>query len=163
MSFRLWSPPPIGQFGGPGRDLHAAARVRCGGKPLRRSSRSSPKAEGCSILCQASHGWTWLLSGCGFPVGVQVPLLLTLVEETNLNSSEDPRAGEDVAFVGFPEGQSTSLGMFPVLRSGQCCFPRSKSLRTTQFPDQWRCLPWGQRRARLSRSPSTGNLRSLGW
>ena len=53
------------------------------------------------------------------PVGVQVPLLFTLVEETNLNSNEDPRAGEDVAFVGFPEGQSTSLGMFPVLRSGK--------------------------------------------
>jgi hypothetical protein len=54
-----------------------------------------------------------------FPVGVQVPLLLTLLEEKNLNSNEDPRAGEEVAFVGFPEGQSTSLGMFPVLRSGK--------------------------------------------
>jgi hypothetical protein len=54
-----------------------------------------------------------------FPVGVQVPLLLTLLEEENLSSNADPRAGEEVAFVGFPEGQSTSLGMFPVLRSGK--------------------------------------------
>jgi Trypsin-like peptidase domain len=54
-----------------------------------------------------------------FPTGVQVPLLLTLLEEKNLDSDEDPRAGEEVAFVGFPEGQSTSLGMFPVLRSGK--------------------------------------------
>jgi hypothetical protein len=54
-----------------------------------------------------------------FPAGVQLPLLLTLLEEKNLNSDEDPRAGEEVAFVGFPEGQSTSLGMFPVLRSGK--------------------------------------------
>jgi hypothetical protein len=54
-----------------------------------------------------------------FPVGMQVPLLLTLLEEKNLDSGEDPRAGEEVAFVGFPEGQSTSLGMFPVLRSGK--------------------------------------------
>ena len=53
-----------------------------------------------------------------FPVGMQVPLLLTLLEEKNLDVGEDPRAGEEVAFVGFPEGQSTSLGMFPVLRSG---------------------------------------------
>jgi hypothetical protein len=54
-----------------------------------------------------------------FPVGVQVPLLLTLLEEKNLDSDEDLRAGEEVAFLGFPEGQSTSLGMFPVLRSGK--------------------------------------------
>jgi trypsin-like peptidase len=54
-----------------------------------------------------------------FPVGMQVPLLLTLLEEKNLDSEEDPRAGEEVGFVGFPEGQSTSLGMFPVLRSGK--------------------------------------------
>ena len=54
-----------------------------------------------------------------FPVGMQVPLLLTLLEEKNLESGQDPRAGEEVAFVGFPEGQSTSLGMFPVLRAGK--------------------------------------------
>jgi hypothetical protein len=28
------------------------------------------------------------------------------------------RVGEEVTFVGFPEGQGTSLGMFPVLRAG---------------------------------------------
>lgn len=54
-----------------------------------------------------------------FPAGLQAPLLLTLLEETNLEGKGDPRAGEDVAFVGFPEGQSTSLGMFPVLRAGK--------------------------------------------
>ena len=54
-----------------------------------------------------------------FPAGMQVPLLLTVVEEKNLESEADPRAGDDVAFVGFPEGQSTSLGMFPVLRAGR--------------------------------------------
>jgi hypothetical protein len=54
-----------------------------------------------------------------FPVGLQVPLLLTLLEEKNLESKGDPRAGDEVAFVGFPEGQSTSLGMFPVLRAGK--------------------------------------------
>ncbi|HEU4679316.1 MAG TPA: serine protease, partial [Terrimicrobiaceae bacterium] len=53
-----------------------------------------------------------------FPAGLQVPLLLTLLEEKNLQSEADSRAGDDVAFVGFPEGQSTSLGMFPVLRAG---------------------------------------------
>jgi hypothetical protein len=53
-----------------------------------------------------------------FPAGMQVPLLLTLLEEKNLESEGDPRAGDEVAFVGFPEGQSTSLGMFPVLRAG---------------------------------------------
>lgn len=53
------------------------------------------------------------------PTGVEAPLLLTLLEEKNFDSDEDPRAGEEVAFVGFPEGQSTSLGMFPVLRSGK--------------------------------------------
>ena len=84
-----------------------------------------------------------------FPTGVQLPLLLTLLEEKNLNSAEDPRAGEEVAFVGFPEGQSTSLDVSgPPL--GQGCFPRPKSLRTAQFPNQWRCLSWRQRRARLS-------------
>jgi hypothetical protein len=54
-----------------------------------------------------------------FPVDLQVPLLLTLLEEKNLEGTGNPRAGEDVAFVGFPEGQSTSLGMFPVLRAGK--------------------------------------------
>ena len=54
-----------------------------------------------------------------FPAGLQVPLLLTLLEEKNLESQGDPRAGDEVAFVGFPEGQSTSLGMFPVLRAGK--------------------------------------------
>ncbi len=54
-----------------------------------------------------------------FPAGMQVPLLLTLLEEKNLEGEADPRAGDDVAFVGFPEGQSTSLGMFPVLRAGR--------------------------------------------
>ena len=54
-----------------------------------------------------------------FPAGFQAPLLLTLLEEKNLESRGDPRAGEEVAFVGFPEGQSTSLGMFPVLRAGR--------------------------------------------
>jgi Trypsin-like peptidase domain len=53
------------------------------------------------------------------PVGIQLPLLLTLLEEKNLESNNDLRAGEEVAFVGFPEGQSTSLGMFPVLRAGK--------------------------------------------
>ncbi|HEY5743551.1 MAG TPA: serine protease [Terrimicrobiaceae bacterium] len=53
------------------------------------------------------------------PRGVQLPLLLTLLEEKYLESGSNPRAGEDVAFVGFPEGQSTSLGMFPVLRAGK--------------------------------------------
>lgn len=54
-----------------------------------------------------------------FPAGFHAPLLLTLLEERNLESGGDPRAGEEVAFVGFPEGQSTSLGMFPVLRAGR--------------------------------------------
>ena len=54
-----------------------------------------------------------------FPVGLKVPLLLTLLEEKNLEGTGNPRAGEDVAFVGFPEGQSTSIGMFPVLRAGK--------------------------------------------
>jgi hypothetical protein len=54
-----------------------------------------------------------------FPAGLRVPLLLTLLKEENLESKGDPRAGDEVAFVGFPEGQSTSLGMFPVLRAGK--------------------------------------------
>ena len=54
-----------------------------------------------------------------FPERMRVPLLLTLLEEKNLESRREPRAGEDVIFVGFPEGQGTSLGMFPVLRSGR--------------------------------------------
>ena len=54
-----------------------------------------------------------------FPAGLQGPLLLTLLEEKNLKGNGDPRAGDEVAFVGFPEGQSTSLGMFPVLRGGR--------------------------------------------
>jgi Trypsin-like peptidase domain len=54
-----------------------------------------------------------------FPKQLPVPLLLTLLEEKNLESQHGPRAGEEVAFVGFPEGQGTSLGMFPVLRTGK--------------------------------------------
>jgi hypothetical protein len=54
-----------------------------------------------------------------FPKQMPVPLLLTLLEEKNLESRSEPRAGEEVVFVGFPEGQGTSLGMFPVLRSGR--------------------------------------------
>jgi trypsin-like peptidase len=54
-----------------------------------------------------------------FPQRMPVPLLLTLLEEKNLESQAEPRAGEEVVFVGFPEGQGTSLGMFPVLRAGR--------------------------------------------
>jgi hypothetical protein len=54
-----------------------------------------------------------------FPSRMRVPLLLTLLEEKNLESRNEPRAGEEVVFVGFPEGQGTSLGMFPVLRAGR--------------------------------------------
>ncbi len=54
-----------------------------------------------------------------FPQSLPTPLLLTLLEEKNLESKEEPRAGEEVNFVGFPEGQGTSLGMFPVLRAGK--------------------------------------------
>ena len=54
-----------------------------------------------------------------FPEQLPVPLLLTLLEEKNLESRDEPHAGEEVAFVGFPEGQGTSLGMFPVLRAGK--------------------------------------------
>jgi hypothetical protein len=54
-----------------------------------------------------------------FPQSFPAPLLLTLLEEKNLESKDEPRAGEEVNFVGFPEGQGTSLGMFPVLRAGK--------------------------------------------
>jgi hypothetical protein len=54
-----------------------------------------------------------------FPRQLPVPLLLTLLEEKNLESRDAPHAGEEVNFVGFPEGQGTSLGMFPVLRAGK--------------------------------------------
>ena len=54
-----------------------------------------------------------------FPERFPTPLLLTLLEERNLESQNGPRAGEEVTFVGFPEGQGTSLGMFPVLRAGK--------------------------------------------
>ena len=54
-----------------------------------------------------------------FPQQLPVPLLLTLLEEKNLENRNAPRAGEEVSFVGFPEGQGTSLGMFPVLRAGK--------------------------------------------
>jgi len=54
-----------------------------------------------------------------FPEGLPTPLLLTLLEEKNLESKNGPRAGDEVAFAGFPEGQGTSLGMFPVLRAGK--------------------------------------------
>ena len=54
-----------------------------------------------------------------FPRNFPTPLLLTLLEERNLESENEPRAGEEVTFVGFPEGQGTSLGMFPVLRAGK--------------------------------------------
>jgi hypothetical protein len=54
-----------------------------------------------------------------FPQQLPVPLLLTLLEERNLESGGTPRAGEEVSFAGFPEGQGTSLGMFPVLRGGK--------------------------------------------
>jgi hypothetical protein len=54
-----------------------------------------------------------------FPEQLPLPLLLTLLEEKNLESGNEPHAGEDVTFVGFPEGQGTSLGMFPVLRAGR--------------------------------------------
>jgi Trypsin-like peptidase domain len=53
-----------------------------------------------------------------FPEYFPTPLLLTLLEDKNLESNE-PRVGEEVNFVGFPEGQGTSLGMFPVLRAGK--------------------------------------------
>ena len=53
------------------------------------------------------------------PQQLPVPLLLTLLEEKNLENRNAPRAGEEVSFVGFPEGQGTSLGMFPVLRAGK--------------------------------------------
>ena len=36
-----------------------------------------------------------------------------------MESENEPRAGDEVTFVGFPEGQGTSLGMFPVLRAGK--------------------------------------------
>jgi Trypsin-like peptidase domain len=54
-----------------------------------------------------------------FPQQLSVPLLLTLLEEKNLENPAAPRAGEEISFVGFPEGQGTSLGMFPVLRAGK--------------------------------------------
>ncbi len=54
-----------------------------------------------------------------FPENFPTPLLLTLLEERNLESGSQPRAGDEVTFVGFPEGQGTSLGMFPVLRAGK--------------------------------------------
>ena len=54
-----------------------------------------------------------------FPEYFPTPLLLALLEERNLESQNEPRAGEEVTFVGFPEGQGTSLGMFPVLRAGK--------------------------------------------
>lgn len=54
-----------------------------------------------------------------FPQYLPTPLLLTLLEEKNLQSKNEPRAGEELNFVGFPEGQGTSLGMFPVLRAGR--------------------------------------------
>ncbi len=54
-----------------------------------------------------------------FPERMRIPLLLTLLEEKNLERRGEPRAGEEVVFVGFPEGQGTSQGMFPVLRAGR--------------------------------------------
>ena len=54
-----------------------------------------------------------------FPKNFPTPLLLNLLEERNLESRSQPRAGEEVTFAGFPEGQGTSLGMFPVLRAGK--------------------------------------------
>jgi hypothetical protein len=92
-----------------------------------------------------------------FPVGVQVPLLLTLLEEENLSSNADPRAGEEVAFVGFPEGQSTSLGMFPVLRSGKVA-----SLDQSLFGLRSFLIP-ETAGGRSFAPPSVGNLKSSEW
>ena len=53
-----------------------------------------------------------------FPRNISAHLLVALLKEENLEVGDEPRAGDQVNFAGFPEGQGTSLGMFPVLRSG---------------------------------------------
>ena len=85
-----------------------------------------------------------------FPAGMQVPLLFTLLEEKNLDSARRSARGRGGGLCWISRGAEHILGYVSGPPLGQGCFPRPKSLRTAQFPDQWRCLSWRQRRTRLS-------------
>ena len=96
-----------------------------------------------------------------FPKQLPVPLLLTLLEEKNLESRNGPHAGEEVAFVGFPEGQGTSLGMFPVLRAGTVASFDQSLLGLRSFLINGDVYP-GDSGAPVFRASQTGSLSVVG-
>ena len=53
------------------------------------------------------------------PSDAATPFYLLLLEEKNLVKAGEPRVGEDVSFLGFPEGLPATSDLFPVLRGGR--------------------------------------------
>jgi hypothetical protein len=89
------------------------AWARCVRKSLDRPLEVVPRQKG--FVYVRHPRWTCCVQGA-ISAGFQAPLLTS--REKNLESQGDPRAGEEVAFVGFP-GTEHLFGMFPVLRAGR--------------------------------------------